>query len=423
MVLIDLTPEALIQRLRAGKVYPGERIEAALNNFFKIENLAALREVALRQVAEEVEAKRLVFEAARSRDDDAELLESAAPQAVGERLLALVKPRAKSQRVVRRAWRSAQRLRAELDILWVSPHEPDEAGARAARRAAAAGHRARRASAGRARRRRRRDRPPRRRRARHDLRADGTPQPRSALRRLRAPALPFRLLQRASGRRPAHRRRSQPPQHRGPAMTILVLAIAVLVVCLAVLGGLGRRDRRRRERARGRSAGGSCSRSSGARSRGARSTRHCASPAPTARRSCPSSWRACRCTCRSTRRCRASARRACRCWRRSSSAPASAACLSTRASSAAAPIATRCARRSTHERYDRLVVAAASARSDGFNGEDVAWLLDHAPGEVSSSARAATTDLNGHGRELARTTLVSDGPTSRRQARIARAAG
>ena len=60
VVLIDLTPEALLDRLREGKIYPQERIDSALNNFFKIENLAALREVALRQVAEEVESKRLV---------------------------------------------------------------------------------------------------------------------------------------------------------------------------------------------------------------------------------------------------------------------------------------------------------------------------------------------------------------------------
>src|SRR5665811_803739 len=38
VVLIDLTPEALIARLRAGKVYPRDRVQAALNNFFKIEN-------------------------------------------------------------------------------------------------------------------------------------------------------------------------------------------------------------------------------------------------------------------------------------------------------------------------------------------------------------------------------------------------
>ena len=59
VVMVDLTPEALLDRLRAGKVYPQERIDSALNNFFRIENLAALREVALRQVAEEVGHKRL----------------------------------------------------------------------------------------------------------------------------------------------------------------------------------------------------------------------------------------------------------------------------------------------------------------------------------------------------------------------------
>src|ERR1700736_5696896 len=50
VVMIDLTPEALLERLRAGKVYPPERVGPALNNFFRIENLSALREVALRQV-------------------------------------------------------------------------------------------------------------------------------------------------------------------------------------------------------------------------------------------------------------------------------------------------------------------------------------------------------------------------------------
>jgi two-component system sensor histidine kinase KdpD len=60
VVLIDLTPEALIGRLREGKIYPTQNIDAALNNFFRIENLAALREVSLRQVAEDVESKRLV---------------------------------------------------------------------------------------------------------------------------------------------------------------------------------------------------------------------------------------------------------------------------------------------------------------------------------------------------------------------------
>lgn len=113
IVLVDLTPPDLIERLRAGKVYPAPRVAAALNGFFRIENLEALREVALRQVAEDVDLRRrrTVVE----------------PQAVRERLLALVTPQPSSQRIVRRAWRSAQRLGAELDVLIVLAGEPSEA--------------------------------------------------------------------------------------------------------------------------------------------------------------------------------------------------------------------------------------------------------------------------------------------------------
>jgi two-component system, OmpR family, sensor histidine kinase KdpD len=117
IVLVDLTPEALIARLQAGKVYPQERVEAALNHFFRIENLSALREVALREVAEEVETMRRVapLTPLGTREVDA-----AEPQAIQERLLALITPQ--SQRVVRRAARSAQRLDGELDLLYVRPY-------------------------------------------------------------------------------------------------------------------------------------------------------------------------------------------------------------------------------------------------------------------------------------------------------------
>jgi two-component system sensor histidine kinase KdpD len=118
VVLIDLSPEALLLRLRAGQIYPAERIEASLNGFFRIENLSALREVALRQVAEAVEAKRLFTEVVGTREEQ---MTADSPQAVGERLLALVEPYPGAQRLVRRAWRSAQRLGAELDLLWVAP--------------------------------------------------------------------------------------------------------------------------------------------------------------------------------------------------------------------------------------------------------------------------------------------------------------
>jgi two-component system sensor histidine kinase KdpD len=122
VVLIDLTPEALIARLQAGKIYPTQNIDAALNNFFKIENLAALREVSLRQVAEDVESKRLVFaEAEPVGTREQERVSDETARAVGERLLALVRPQPSAQRLVRRAWRSAQRLGTDLDLLWVKP--------------------------------------------------------------------------------------------------------------------------------------------------------------------------------------------------------------------------------------------------------------------------------------------------------------
>ncbi|MCL2768568.1 MAG: histidine kinase [Solirubrobacterales bacterium] len=125
VVLVDLTPEALIERLRAGKIYPQERVPAALNNFFKIENLAALRETALRHVAEGVEIRRLAPAPAPlviRRDEG--LAPSAAPhapQAIAERLLALVALAPHSERIVRRAARSAERLGGRLDVLVVRP--------------------------------------------------------------------------------------------------------------------------------------------------------------------------------------------------------------------------------------------------------------------------------------------------------------
>jgi two-component system sensor histidine kinase KdpD len=107
-VLVDLTPEALQERMRAGKVYPRERAEVALQNFFRVERLSALRELALREVAEDVEARRQTL-----------VLDPRSQQAVAERVLVLLTPEPRSQRILRRAWRSAERLGAQLDALWV----------------------------------------------------------------------------------------------------------------------------------------------------------------------------------------------------------------------------------------------------------------------------------------------------------------
>jgi two-component system sensor histidine kinase KdpD len=108
VVLVDLTPEALQERLLAGKVYPPDRIDAALGNFFRIDNLAGLRELVLRELAEDVEARRTPI-----------VLDPLSQQAVAERILVLVTPDPRSQRILRRAFRSAQRLGSELDAVWV----------------------------------------------------------------------------------------------------------------------------------------------------------------------------------------------------------------------------------------------------------------------------------------------------------------
>jgi two-component system sensor histidine kinase KdpD len=108
VVLVDISPEALQARLRAGKVYPKERAEVALQNFFRADKLSALRELALREVAEDVESRRQSL-----------VLDPLSHQAVAERVLALVTPEPRSQRLLRRAWRSAERLGAQLDALWV----------------------------------------------------------------------------------------------------------------------------------------------------------------------------------------------------------------------------------------------------------------------------------------------------------------
>src|SRR5262245_14798777 len=108
VVLVDLAPETLQERLRSGKVYPRDRVETALDNFFRLDKLAALRELSLRELAEDVEARRTTT-----------VLDPLSQQAVAERILVLVTPEPRSQRILRRAFRSGQRLGSEVDVLWM----------------------------------------------------------------------------------------------------------------------------------------------------------------------------------------------------------------------------------------------------------------------------------------------------------------
>ena len=57
VVMVDVTPRALLNRLERGVVYPADKAQRALQNFFKESTLVALREMALRQTAHEVEER------------------------------------------------------------------------------------------------------------------------------------------------------------------------------------------------------------------------------------------------------------------------------------------------------------------------------------------------------------------------------
>ena len=117
--LIDSSPEQLRRRMLHGNIYPPDKVPAALNGFFKTENLVALRELALRFVADETEEELLRF------------LESHRPASVWdttERILVAVTSAPGSDAVVRRAARMAQRTKGELLAVHVRDPERARAG-------------------------------------------------------------------------------------------------------------------------------------------------------------------------------------------------------------------------------------------------------------------------------------------------------
>ena len=215
VVLVDLTPEALIERLRAGKVYPpAARAGGAQQLLQGREPRGAARgRAAPGRRGGRGQAARARASPARARTGCST---RAAPQAVGERLLALVTPQAElaADRAARVALGAAARRRARHPERGRAPAASPTPRRRAARRAAPARVGARRAPARRAGRRRRRGR-----RARWRASAGttyvlmGAAARRAASRGSREP-LPTRLLRRAARRRPAHRRRPRRREER-----------------------------------------------------------------------------------------------------------------------------------------------------------------------------------------------------------------
>ncbi len=109
-VMVDLTPEALVARMRRGDVYSKEKVEQSLKNFFRRGNLIALRELALRQVAEQVDRSLESYMGAKQIREN---------WGVRERLAVCVSGSPSGQYLIARAARMARRLDAELYVVHV----------------------------------------------------------------------------------------------------------------------------------------------------------------------------------------------------------------------------------------------------------------------------------------------------------------
>ena len=112
--LVDLPPDELLDRLKDGKVYLPQQAEEAIKNFFRKGNLIALRELALRQTANRVDAQMQDY-----REDNAirEVWQ------VSERIMVCIGPNALAERLVRAGKRLANSLRAEWIVVYVETPE------------------------------------------------------------------------------------------------------------------------------------------------------------------------------------------------------------------------------------------------------------------------------------------------------------
>lgn len=109
-VMVDLTPEALQNRMKRGDVFSAEKVERSLKNFFRRGNLIALRELALRQVAEQVD---------RSLESYMEAQDIRKNWGVRERMAVCISSNPAGQYLIARGARMARRMDAELFVVHV----------------------------------------------------------------------------------------------------------------------------------------------------------------------------------------------------------------------------------------------------------------------------------------------------------------
>src|SRR5262245_6119632 len=114
--LVDISPDALRARLRHGNVYPPERAQRALDNYFSQSNLTALRELALRRTAEKTESQ--LEELMRGQEDEGE---RAWATTATERVMVAFDARPHASELLRAGWRLARGLKAPLIAVTVAP--------------------------------------------------------------------------------------------------------------------------------------------------------------------------------------------------------------------------------------------------------------------------------------------------------------
>jgi two-component system sensor histidine kinase KdpD len=108
--LIDMSPHALRQRMRHGNIYPPDRAERALQQFFREGNLIALRDMALRKMAHMCEVDLEEYMHQNNID---------AAWSAGERVMVCVDAQSQAQNLIRRGWRMAERYQSELIAVFV----------------------------------------------------------------------------------------------------------------------------------------------------------------------------------------------------------------------------------------------------------------------------------------------------------------
>lgn len=111
IVISDLTPEALITRMRRGDIYPQDRVERSLAHFFRRGNLIALREMALQRVTRAVD---------RTLDDYVKRKRLGSHWAVAEKVAVCISANAQARDLIARGARLAEALDAELYVLHVA---------------------------------------------------------------------------------------------------------------------------------------------------------------------------------------------------------------------------------------------------------------------------------------------------------------